>query len=758
VIDDMPIHPGTYRWTGRFMRFLRRVLGVNIRLHHDEGQVDDGEIFVFNHFARFETFIPQYLFWEHCGVECRSIADQALFRAGDRFSNFLRSVGAVPNNHPQLLSFLAAEVLRGRKLIVFPEGGMVKDRRVLDGAGGYSIYSRKSDRRRKQHSGAAVIALAVEVFKRAVLDASDRHDRTRLDAWCALLGIEDPDVLVVRAMRPTLIVPANITFYPMRVRGNPLQQGAELFRRGITPRMREELLIEGNILLKHTDMDIRLGDPLRPAHFWSERERRLVARRAGRLSDLHDAFTLHAARADSRLVANALPLQPDRIRDAYMHAMYQLVTVNLCHLASLAIYGLMEAGRTEVLASEFHRILYLSVKHLQGHGGVHLHRGLRNPDSYEDLADGRCPGLDEFLRIAVELKLVAHVDRHYRFLPKLLQDHAFDRVRLENPVEVYANEAAPVGAAKTAVADAMRDVAELSAQRIAELRFDDERRVRVWNRRRFDKPEHRAINALQTQVEDADPFFLRPAAPRRTGVLLVHGFLAGPAEMRGFGEALAGRGFTTLGVRLAGHGTSPWDLRSRTWHDWLASVRRGWEILSPFVDRVVLVGFSTGASLCLQFASEAPERLAGVAALSAPIRFRNRNMVFVPIVHRTSRIVEVVREEGVFAFRSNPSEHPHINYVHMPIRGLFELGRLVENLGKRLPHVHCPALVLQGDRDPVVDVASAETLFRALGSRDKVLRLVPSDRHGILYGDIGGTWDAVFAFVERLDGAGAPGP
>ncbi len=135
MIDDMPIHPTTYRWTGRFMRFLRRVLGVNIRLHHDEGQVEDGEIFVFNHFARFETFIPQYLFWEHCGVECRSIADHALFHAGDRFSNFLQSVGAVPNNHPQLLSFLAAEVLRGRKLIVFPEGGMVKDRRVLDGSG-----------------------------------------------------------------------------------------------------------------------------------------------------------------------------------------------------------------------------------------------------------------------------------------------------------------------------------------------------------------------------------------------------------------------------------------------------------------------------------------------------------------------------------------------------------------------------------------------------------------------------------------------
>ena len=34
------------------------MLKVNVDLHHSEGQIDEGEIFLFNHFARFETFIP----------------------------------------------------------------------------------------------------------------------------------------------------------------------------------------------------------------------------------------------------------------------------------------------------------------------------------------------------------------------------------------------------------------------------------------------------------------------------------------------------------------------------------------------------------------------------------------------------------------------------------------------------------------------------------------------------------------------------
>ena len=46
----------------------------------------------------------------------------------------------------------------------------------------------------------------------------------------------------------------------MRVGDNLLRRGVELFNRGISRRLSEELLIEGNILFKHTDMDIRLGD------------------------------------------------------------------------------------------------------------------------------------------------------------------------------------------------------------------------------------------------------------------------------------------------------------------------------------------------------------------------------------------------------------------------------------------------------------------------------------------------------------------
>ena len=67
--------------------------------------------------------------------------------------------------------------------------------------------------------------------------------------------------------------------------------------------------------------------------------------------------------------------------------------------------------------------------------------------------------------------------------------------------------------------------------------------------------------------------------------------------------------FSIIGVRLKGHGTSPYDLQTRDWEEWLAAVRRGYETIAPFAEQVCLVGFSTGGALSLILAAEHPAKL-----------------------------------------------------------------------------------------------------------------------------------------------------
>jgi len=732
------INQATYEWTGRFITTLEKILRVNIDLYQSKDQINAGEIFLFNHFARFETFIPQSLIYRETGAFCRSVAASDFFVEGSAFSNYLINIGGVPNNHPRLLPFLAEEILRGRKVIIFPEGRMVKDRRVLDSKG---------------HTGAAVLALALDAFKTAILRAHETGNILRVRAWAEALGLDSEEALITAARRPTLIVPANITFYPIRASDNILHKVAELLSRELSPGLSEEILIEGNILLKDTDMDIRLGNPVRPAEFWRWWERKLIAHLARKIDSLDGLFrpTRDGGGWSAPLVAWRMRHKAQQIRDEYMHRMYTGVTVNLGHLASRLILTFVAKGQTEVDHGAFHKSLYLVVKKVQKEPSVDLHRGLKNPDAYSGLVDGECRGLSEFMETAVSMHLVEKENGQYRFLPKLCQEYGFDVIRLANLVAVYANEVAPISRVTRAVERAIEETPTLDDQTLARMRFDDELIAYAWDRKYFSQPRHEEINKEETATESGEPFLFLPERRKELGVVLVHGFLASPAEVRPFGEKLKALGYPVIGVRLKGHGTSPWDLRDRSWQDWLESVRRGYAVMSAFAHRICLVGFSTGGALSLRFAADRPERLAGVAAISVPMKFRDHSMIFVPLLHGANQLVRWVSSlEGIMLFRPRDSEHPHINYRSVPIRGLYELRHMVDELEERLADVQCPVTLIQGSDDPVVEPESVELIHKKLGTSQKNLVTLPSTRHGILYEDISGTQERIISFLAAL--------
>ena len=754
---DFEINPATYRWSARLFSMLRRLFRINLKLHEAGDKLAEGDIFLFNHFARFETFIPQYFIYVETGAYCRSVAGAEFFVEGDPFSNYLIGVGAVSNDHPRLLPFLAGEILRGRKVVIFPEGGMVKDRRVLDEDGHFSVYSRAAREWRRHHTGAAVLGLALDAFKQAVRAAADAGRSRQVERWAGDLGLPDAGSLLAAARKPTCIVPANITFWPVRIGDNLLRRGADMLARGrLTRRLSEELLIEGNLLLKHTDMDIRFGEPVRMERYRGWMERHLGEHALSRITAVDDCFTLDAPGRHwtSHVLGRLMRGHARQIRDECMRRMYEGVTVNLSHLASRLIFERIEAGESEVPCAYFHRLLYLAVKHAQRESGVRLHRSLRNPEAYGGLPEGRSRGLARFLRTTRNSALVERSNGSYRFLPKLREESGFDDVRLENPVLVYANEVAPIHGVRDAIRHAYADSGRLGEEEIAKLRFDDECLEWAWDREAFSRERHAELNAKETATEPGGPFLCLPEnMPAPLGVVAVHGFLASPAEMHGLGLRLDTHDLPVIGVRLKGHGTSPWDLRERSYEDWLESVRRGYAIMSGLARRVCVIGFSSGGALALLLAAEHPGRLAGVVAVNVPLYFRNPNMKFVPLVHRANRLVQWVSSfEGVVPFRPNKSEHPHINYHHMPVHGLYELTRMVDALEKGLPGIDCPVHLLQADRDPVVVPESVDRIAEGLERTEPVIRMVGAARHGIVNEDLDGTQDYIVRRVLEFRG------
>jgi len=740
--DNPEINTRVYDFCVRAFRTTRKLLKLNIKMHQEGSGENDpvhqGDIFLFNHFARFETFIPQVLINEATGAYCRSVASAEFFEGDERFAQFLYSIGVVPNDLPNLFPFLAHEILHGHKLVVFPEGGMVKDKRVVDHKGRYSIFSRTANERRKHHRGAAVIALALDAFKTALLHDYAAGKYHRVERWAEQLGFDKLEDLMMKAIKPTVIVPSHITFYPIRVSDNILHQTARLFNKGINKRFTEELIIEGNLLFKHTDMDIRFSRPIVTGNYWKWWEKRMLPNVVHQFASLDELFALKPSSGHwgGRIHAIAMRVKSNKVRDDYMHSMYEAVTVNLSHIASLIILKLYQQGLRQIDCDRFHKMLYLGIKQLQK-SESQLHRSLCNPDEYGGIISKGSSRLEQFLRTAENMKLVHVAQGEYVLDQKLTEDFAVDEVRTENLISVYANEVSPLSHVTRNIDRAMKQADKIEVRNLADFVFNDQILAYDWDREQFQRERYEAINSQQTQTADANWFFLKSTRKLASAVLLIHGFLSSPAEMRSLGERLHAAGHHVLGVRLKGHGTSPWDLRSRNWHDWAASVESGYDIIKAFSESVHIVGFSTGGLLALNYASDHPDKkIKSVTSVCAPVHFKNRNMVFVPLVHHANRLVSWVSSEGLVPFTPNEPENPEVNYQHIPVRAVYQLQQFIDHLTEDKLTINADVYLYQGDHDPVVDPASMQTLDKLITAENKTLVTLDSDLHGVIYRDI----------------------
>jgi len=562
--------------------------------------------------------------------------------------------------------------------------------------------------------------------------------------------------LLTSSLKHTMIIPANITFYPLRTSENLLLKAVDFFSDSLSLRQTEELLIEGNIILKNTDMDVRMDQPLEPFDRKFFGSHYLLEKVMAEAESINEIFNLQAKPKnwEQQILGMYFKKYANITRDKYMEAIYLNVTINLSHLASTLIMHLVKNGQTQIARQRFYIALYIAVKRLQNMPGINLHRSLLNPIDYSELTTGTDSRFENFILEAIHTGLMKEDQDNYYLLPKLLEEHDFDSIRLQNIIAVYDNEAKPIGVVTATMIRALEDCDKIDRKELAAWYFEDERRDLIWEHHAYNKAIYDDINELQTATADPKPFFLTPKQENGIGILLIHGLLAGPAEVRDYGEFLVQQGYIVMGVRLKGHGTSPYALQNQSWEDWYNSVERGYTILKAHCNRIILVGFSTGGALALKMAAEQLPEIIGICAIALPIRLMNPAFPFIPLLHGTNKLVDMMTSfEGLKPFVENETEHPDVNYRHVPVKSLYELSLLIDEMEKAAPHCQAPVLIVQGDNDPVVSYKSAEEFMHKLSSKNKRLQNIHSNRHGILMENIGGTWEAINQFINSCSDA-----
>jgi esterase/lipase len=477
-------------------------------------------------------------------------------------------------------------------------------------------------------------------------------------------------------------------------------------------------------------MDIRLGKPIE------------IKRFMGHSAIQQDISSIYQIGFDDPISSKQVMKNVAvKIMQQYMAVIYSMTTVNHDHIfASL----LKQIPFKKINRYDLRRRAYFVITDNLNETGVYLHDDL-NSDQTHLLIDDRFNKLKNFIKIAEEKGVVKIKNNTIiKDTSKFMSPFDFHRIRIDNPVAVIANEVEPL-------IQLQRRIRRYGWMPGFWLRKKISRTLMEKAIEEFEQDYNKFYIDGESKKKHIGKPFLIKGKSRDMGVVLIHGYMAAPFEVKGLAEYLGQKGLWVYAPRLKGHGTSPEDLAIRSYTEWVAAVEKGYAIMSHLCRQVVVGGFSAGGLLALELAARVKD-IKGIFAVCPSMRLQDFSSKFVPAVDVWNRVMKKVRLGGAAKeFVENQPENPHINYFRNPVSGVFELERLMDTVESKLPDIRMPALVVQALGDPVVKPSGSRRAFDHIGSEDKSYILFNFDRHGILLGnDSRKVYKAIWNFIEEL--------
>jgi carboxylesterase len=228
-----------------------------------------------------------------------------------------------------------------------------------------------------------------------------------------------------------------------------------------------------------------------------------------------------------------------------------------------------------------------------------------------------------------------------------------------------------------------------------------------------------------------------------SGVLLIHGFVGTPAEMRPLGERLAAAGYYTRGILLPGFGPDIPRLQETHRHEWISAAASAWEQVRAKGDTSILIGFSMGGAIAMHLAATNPPDLLILLApfwkmggwqyrllpllkyvVPSVAPFEKANFDDPGVRDQLAAIApgaDLTDPETQRVFRED---------VRLPLRILDEVRRLGLEAGRLAPRIATPTLILHGEQDLTVSPITTRQLATRF-SGPVTYREVPGD-HGFI--------------------------
>lgn len=686
-----------FRYAALALKVLEKILGSKFSVSGIENLPSQPVLFVANHFTRSETFFIPYIIYKHTGRQVRCLADSSLYHG--TLGKFLNSVGAISTKNPNRDNIILKDLITGQyDWMIYPEGSMMKSKETKKES---AFINYTPSRVGPVRTGSAVLALKSELYRSEMADFSKKNQAAELEELQKKLGVNYQQYF---DQTNTCIVPLNITYYPIRPGNNKIKNLAAKFIKKIPDKIAEELEIEGNILLG-AEINISFGAPINLGNY-VKTARTVIGQ-----------IPLLNIETKNNLVLKYFKY---RLTEDFMSKVYCDVQVNLDHIFSAS---LKYFPQEKIEIYHLKRIIYLSALMISKVGKYHLNQSIFEENLIKMFIDEPHEEFDSAFELARKQNLISDQGDGFVTINKksFEKNYDFNEIRRENTLQVIANEFSLLEKANSIV----KKNAAIANSDLRKLVFDEiykrdleifESDYEIYFDEKFSKDK--AIGS---------PFFLNSSTKtiskiKRTGILVCHGYKSAPQEVAALAKYLNGFGFRVYGVRLKGHGTSPINMKDVTYDDWYDSLQRGYAALKNICSKVIIVGFSTGGLLSLLSCSRKKQGVCALVAINSALKLLNIKARMVPGINIWNEmLVKLNIEKGRMEYVDDNPENPAINYSRNYLKGVEQLGKLMELCDDNLKNISVPTLIIQANKDPIVNPISGKLIFEKIKSENKFL-------------------------------------
>lgn len=694
---------------GYVLSLLEKILNANIEVKGIENIPKNNPImFVANHFTRIEAMLVPYTLYNLTNKKVGVIADDSLFKS--YFGNFLKNLGAMKKSEINRNEHIIGDLITSCKnWMIFPEGIMVKAKDItkID-----NIFCVKIDETcQRVYTGAAVFALSSEFFREKYFERKLEN----YDEFSEKYFINDCSEITPNE---TIIVPINISYSKLRNGRNFLVDMAEKLLDDIGDNFKEEIEIEGNLIL-NSKIIIRILEPISTKKL---------------LEPLYSKGLLQEEILNS--------LRYDVTHD-FMNKIYESLTISFDHIFTLILFLF---PKEEIELEYFKRLIYIvfsKIKEKNLPYDESINKDLIYLISYE-----KFEAFDDILKVAIKNNILQiheiHCDRYLINKEVLANSFTHHTIRLKNILRVILNEI-------LAQDDIVNMVKDLLLKKEFENNIELAEILKCEEKEEFENSYEKFKDNKDIKAKDIGTTDYFENINSNSCVIVVHGFSSAPKEMQNLALFLNENNFNVITPRLSGHGTVPEDLKTKTWQDWYKSVSRSITIASLQYKKVYIVGFSTGGLLALLSTKKQYKEFVSLVCINAALHLNDlRIKTLLPAISFWNDIVKVFNENKYAKeYIDNFPENPQINYNKHYVSSIEQLSLLMDKIKKNLHKIKKPILIIQGKDDPVVNPSSAHEIYEKIESRFKKLKMINSSKHVIVNENTDGLYDYILSFINE---------